>query len=57
MEEILNALEKAGVPAAYKDLDIPYGHDAFLVYNNTLGNVLIDFLEKEVKDYFKAKKR
>jgi len=57
VEELYAGLAEAGVPVVYKNLDLPYGHDAFLVYNNTLGNVLIDFLEKEVKDYFKAKKR
>lgn len=44
--EIFEALAEAGIPAVYKEIDIPYGHDSFLVYNNTLGNVLVDFLEK-----------
>ncbi|MCX6694914.1 MAG: homoserine O-acetyltransferase, partial [Candidatus Altiarchaeota archaeon] len=46
VEEIFHGLAEAGVPAVYKELDLPYGHDAFLVYNNTLGNVLVDFLER-----------
>jgi len=52
VEEIFAGLSEAGVRAVYKKLDLPYGHDAFLVYNNTLGNVLIDFLEKEAREYF-----
>jgi len=33
----------------YRKIDLPYGHDAFLVYNNTLGNAMIDFLDGESK--------
>lgn len=51
VEEIYAGLAEAGVPVVYKKLDLPYGHDAFLVYNNTLGNVLVDFLEEEAKEY------
>jgi homoserine O-acetyltransferase len=47
VEEIYSALAEAGVPVVYRKLDLPYGHDAFLVYNNTLGNVLVDFLKRE----------
>ncbi|MFH0863068.1 MAG: homoserine O-acetyltransferase [Candidatus Altiarchaeota archaeon] len=46
VEEVFAGLAEAGVPSVYRKLDLPYGHDAFLVYNNTLGNVLVDFLEK-----------
>jgi homoserine O-acetyltransferase len=45
--EIADALSEAGVPNVYRNLDLPYGHDSFLVYNNTLGNVIVDFLEEE----------
>jgi len=45
VEEIYSSLAEAGIPAVYKKLDLPYGHDAFLVYNNTLGNALFEFLE------------
>ncbi|MBU0763060.1 MAG: homoserine O-acetyltransferase, partial [Candidatus Altiarchaeota archaeon] len=44
VEEIYAGLAEAGVPAVYKKLDLPYGHDSFLVYNNTLGNTLTEFL-------------
>lgn len=44
--EITDALSEAGVPNVYRNLDLPYGHDSFLVYNNTLGNALVDFLEE-----------
>ncbi len=47
VEEIRAGLAEAGVPSVYRKLDLPYGHDAFLVYNNTLGNVLVEFLGKE----------
>jgi len=47
VEEIRAGLAEAGVPSVYSKLDLPYGHDAFLVYNNTLGNVLVEFLRKE----------
>jgi homoserine O-acetyltransferase len=47
VQEIYAGLAEAGAPAVYKNLDLPYGHDAFLVYNNTLGNVLVDFIENE----------
>ncbi|VVB66342.1 Homoserine O-acetyltransferase [Candidatus Gugararchaeum adminiculabundum] len=47
VEGIYSGLAEAGARAVYKKLDLPYGHDAFLIYNNTLGNVLVDFLEKE----------
>ncbi|VVB51832.1 Homoserine O-acetyltransferase [uncultured archaeon] len=49
VEEVYAGLAEAGVPVVYKKLDLPYGHDAFLVYNNTLGNVLIDFLTENEK--------
>ncbi|MFH1125988.1 MAG: homoserine O-acetyltransferase [Candidatus Altiarchaeota archaeon] len=51
VEEIYSALAEAGVRARYRKLDLPYGHDAFLVYNNTLGNVLVDFLNQEAEEY------
>ncbi|MFH1285066.1 MAG: homoserine O-acetyltransferase [Candidatus Micrarchaeota archaeon] len=51
VEEIFAGLAEAGVSTQYKKLELPYGHDAFLVYNNTLGNILLDFLEKEEKSY------
>ena len=57
VEEVYSSLAEAGVPSVYRNLDLPYGHDAFLVYNNTLGNVLLDFLEKEGKGYFNHAKR
>jgi homoserine O-acetyltransferase/O-succinyltransferase len=47
VEEVYAGLAEAGVPCVYRKLDLPYGHDAFLVYNNTLGNLLQEFLEKE----------
>ena len=52
VKEIFDGLAEAGVPSVYRDLDLPYGHDAFLVFNNTLGNILVDFLECEGKKYF-----
>lgn len=45
VEEVYAGLAEAGVPVVYRKLDLPYGHDAFLVYNNTLGNTLVEFLE------------
>ncbi|MFH1721770.1 MAG: homoserine O-acetyltransferase [Candidatus Altiarchaeota archaeon] len=51
-QEVFAGLAEAGVKARYENLDIPYGHDSFLVYNNTLGNVLLEFLEEESKEYF-----
>ncbi len=56
VEELYAGLAEAGVPTVYKKLDLPYGHDSFLVYNNTLGNILVDFIEKEAKKYFKLNK-
>lgn len=47
VEELYAGLAEAGVRTVYRKLDLPYGHDAFLVYNNTLGNVLVDFLREE----------
>jgi homoserine O-acetyltransferase len=52
-EEIVAGLAEAGVPVVYKKLDLPYGHDSFLVYNNTLGNTLTDFIEEEWEEYQK----
>jgi len=49
VEEIYTGLAEAGVPVVYRKIDLPYGHDAFLVYNNTLGNAMIDFLDGESK--------
>ncbi len=46
VEEIYSGLAEAGVPSVYKKLDLPYGHDSFLIYNNTLGNAIDDFLKK-----------
>jgi homoserine O-acetyltransferase/O-succinyltransferase len=54
VEELYAGLAEAGVPSVYRKLDLPYGHDAFLVYNNTLGNLLLEFIEDEAKAYFKA---
>ncbi|MDD5112122.1 MAG: homoserine O-acetyltransferase [Candidatus Altiarchaeota archaeon] len=51
VEELYNALAEAGVPSAYRKLDLPYGHDAFLVYNNTLGNILAGFIVEEAKEH------
>ncbi|MFC2154482.1 homoserine O-acetyltransferase [Candidatus Altiarchaeota archaeon] len=53
VEEIYAGLAEAGVPAIYRKLDLPYGHDTFLVYNNTLGNILVDFLKEEAREYFR----
>jgi len=50
VEEIYGGLAETGVSVIYKNLNLPYGHDAFLVYNNTLGNVLVDFLDAELKN-------
>jgi homoserine O-acetyltransferase/O-succinyltransferase len=47
VKEIYCALAEAGVPTRYSKLDLPYGHDAFLIYNNTLGNLLSDFLRQK----------
>jgi len=55
VNEIYAGLAEAGVRAVYKNLDLPYGHDAFLVYNNTLGNVLVDFIEEEARRYFEGR--
>jgi homoserine O-acetyltransferase len=52
VEEIYMGLAESGVSAVYRKLNLPYGHDAFLIYNNTLGNVLVDFLEDESREYF-----
>ncbi|MFH0860731.1 MAG: homoserine O-acetyltransferase [Candidatus Altiarchaeota archaeon] len=49
--EIAAGLAEAGVPTVYRELDLPYGHDTFLIYNNTLGNLLLDFLNGEAKTY------
>lgn len=46
VEEVYAGLAGAGVPVAYRRLDLPYGHDAFLIYNNTLGNTMTEFLGK-----------
>jgi len=54
VRELFQGLAEAGVSARYEELDLPYGHDAFLVYNNTLGNTLLDFLEEHEKDYLKT---
>ncbi|MBD3389308.1 MAG: homoserine O-acetyltransferase [Candidatus Altiarchaeales archaeon] len=51
VEEIYEGLAEAGAPTTYRKLDLPYGHDAFLVYNNTLGNVLVGFIEREEREY------
>ncbi|MFH1788807.1 MAG: homoserine O-acetyltransferase [Candidatus Altiarchaeota archaeon] len=45
VEELYAGFAEAGVKTIYKKLDLPYGHDSFLVYNNTLGNLLVDFLK------------
>jgi homoserine O-acetyltransferase len=50
-QDLVAGLAEAGVPVVYKNLDLPYGHDSFLVYNNTLGNVLQDFIEAEWREY------
>jgi homoserine O-acetyltransferase len=52
VEEVYSGLAEAGIPSIYRRLDLPYGHDAFLVYNNTLGNLLFDFISKEARSYF-----
>ncbi|MFH1835405.1 MAG: homoserine O-acetyltransferase [Methanobacteriota archaeon] len=52
VEEIYEGLAEAGVRVIYKNLDLPYGHDAFLVYNNTIGNLLVAFLTEEAEQYF-----
>jgi homoserine O-acetyltransferase len=54
VEEVYANLAEAGVPVAYRKLDLPYGHDTFLIYNNTLGNTLLEFLNEESRDYFNA---
>jgi homoserine O-acetyltransferase/O-succinyltransferase len=56
VEEIYSGLAEAGVPAVYRKLDLPYGHDAFLVYNNTLGNTLLEFLQDESREYFRKRR-
>lgn len=52
VEELYAALAEAGVSVVYRKLDLPYGHDAFLVYNNTLGNILVKLLETGAREYF-----
>lgn len=54
VEEVYAALAEAGVPSVYRKLDLPYGHDSFLVYNNTLGNILTDYLEAEARRYLEG---
>ena len=34
-----------GVPAAYSELDSPHGHDAFLIENEAVGDMLVPFLD------------
>ncbi len=46
VEELYAGMAEAGVPVVYRKVDVPYGHDAFLIYNNTLGNAMVDFLKK-----------
>lgn len=57
VEELYAGLAEAGVPTVYKKLNLPYGHDAFLVYNNTLGNALTGFIEQEAEEYFHGIKK
>lgn len=47
VEEIYQSLAEAGKQVLYRELDLPWGHDSFLVYNNTLGNLTGEFLKKE----------
>lgn len=51
VEELYAGLAESGVPTVYKKLNLPYGHDAFLVYNNTLGNALRDYISREAEEY------
>ena len=46
VEELYAGMAEAGVSVVYRKIDVPYGHDAFLVYNNTLGNAMVDFLQR-----------
>ena len=46
MQELYSGLAEAGVRCSYRMLDLPYGHDSFLVYNNTLGNVMTRYLDR-----------
>lgn len=52
VEEVFSSLAEAGVPCVYKKLDLPYGHDSFLVYNNTLGNAMLEFLKRAEEEAF-----
>jgi len=56
VEELYKGLAEAGVSVRYKKLDVHYGHDSFLMYNNTLGNALVNFIEERAKEYFKQNK-
>ncbi|MFC2162600.1 hypothetical protein ACFLRF_02880, partial [Candidatus Altiarchaeota archaeon] len=47
LDDVFHGLAEAGVPSQYRKLDLPYGHDAFLVYNNTIGNIMGDFIGPE----------
>ncbi len=47
VREVYEGLAEAGVQSLYRELDIPYGHDSFLVYNNTLGNELLKFINEK----------
>ncbi|HEX6420524.1 MAG TPA: homoserine O-acetyltransferase [Acidimicrobiales bacterium] len=42
--EIVEVATAAGVPARYRELDSPHGHDAFLIELDPLGDIVGDFL-------------
>ncbi len=35
----------AGVPAGYRELDSPHGHDAFLIEHEAVGDIVVPFLD------------
>ncbi len=42
--QIAERAQSVGVPAAYRELDSPHGHDAFLIENEAVGDLLAPFL-------------
>ncbi len=43
--QIADRARSVGVPAVYRELDSPHGHDAFLIENEAVGNLLAPFLD------------
>ena len=43
--QIADDASSAGVPAAYRELDSPHGHDAFLIEHEAVAELLVPFLD------------